>query len=227
MSFNTSIDLRKVNPLTVALASCLLSILILYFGWTRFVSSQDETLAAKRQAVQALAAENEVNRVVEREEPMLKQEVERAKQAYCQVSPLVSKDSDVSQILADIQREAVKDEIALTGFQAFKDSAVSPQFDKLYQREYPATATGSYAGVRRFFQALARMDRIVVVPEFKMIAVSPRVSTGFTLVAYNAPPQVPQLPAAYGALACAPPEITSGSLKPDVPTEPAKNAESR
>jgi hypothetical protein len=48
------------------------------------------------------------------------------------------------------------------------------------------------------------MNRIVVVPEFHMVSVAPRVSMGFTLVAYNAPPKVPALPPAYGALRCEP-----------------------
>lgn len=225
LNLNTrSIDLKRANPLVVGAVSSLLAFLGLYYGWSNFVSSQNEVLAAKRTAVQAISAENEVNRAVEKEEPMLIREVEQARDAYCRVSPLVSKDSDVSQILADIQREAVKDQITLTGFQASKDSAVSPQFDKLWQREYPATATGSYVNVRRFFQAIARMNRIVVVPEFKMIAVSPRVSTGFTLVAYNAPPTVPQLPAAYGTLQCPAPETPSTILAPVAQAENAKPA---
>ncbi len=212
---NTNINLQRVSPLAVLLISSLLSLAGLYFVWGSLVSSQAAPLAEKRKEVQALAAENDVNRTVEREEPALKAEVERAKQAYCEVSPLVSKDSDVSKILDDIQREAVKDNIVLTGIQQFKDSAASPQFDKLWQREYPATATGSYVNVRRFFQAIARFDRIVVVPAFKMVSVSPRVSTGFSLVAYNAPPQVPQLPAAYGALQCLAPEALPVTLKSD------------
>jgi Tfp pilus assembly protein PilO len=198
----SALDGRRVNPFVVGIISTALSVLILYVGWSFFVSAQDEPLAEQRKQVHALAAENEINRVVEREEPALRAEVERVKEAYCAAAPLVSNDSDVSQVLADIQREAVRNQVTLTGITTFKDAVNSPQFDKLQQREFPATATGSYSSVRRFFQALARQNRIVVVPSFEMIGISPRVSTGFMLIAYNAPPKVPALPAEYGALRC-------------------------
>jgi Tfp pilus assembly protein PilO len=204
---------RRATPFLVAALSTALSLIILYFGWSMLVSSQEEALAAKRQEVSDAAAENEINRAVEGEEPQLRAEVERAKSAYCQAEPLVSKDSDVSQILQDIQREAEKHSVNLTGIQAFKEANTSPQFDKFQQREYPATATGTYAGVRKFFQSVAQMNRIVVVPAFRLVSVSPRVSTGFTLVAYNAPPKVPALPGEYGTLQCAPPVVVEPSAQ--------------
>lgn len=193
---------RRVRPAVVAAVSTALSLCILYLGWSVLVSSQNEALDAKRKELTELSEQNQINRQVEREEPQLRAEVARVKTAYCEASPLVSKDSDVSKVLADIQREATRFNVTLTGFQAFKEAVNSPQFDKLQQRDFPATATGSYPSVRRFFQSVAQMNRIVVVPEFRLVSVSPRVSTGFTLFAYNEPPKMPALPAAYGTLQC-------------------------
>jgi Tfp pilus assembly protein PilO len=199
---------RHASPVFACALSIIVSVAFMYFvGWSMLISSQEGALTSLRKEVADAAAENQVNREVEGEEPQLRAEVERAKAAYCQAAPLVSKDSDVSQILSDIQREAEKHSVNLTGIQAFKEPVNSPQFDKLQQREYPATATGTYAGVRKFFQSVAQMNRIVVVPAFRLVSVSPRVSAGFTLIAYNAPPKVPALPQEYGSLQCAPPVV--------------------
>jgi Tfp pilus assembly protein PilO len=200
--FRHLFNAKRVNPFVVAAVSTLLSVIILYFGWTALVSTQSEALDAKRKQLAELSDQNQVNRQVEREEPQLRAEVARVKSAYCEASPLVSKDADVSKVLANIQSEATRFNVTLTGFQAFKAAANSPQFDKLQQRDFPATATGTYPNVRRFFQSVAQMNRIVVVPEYRLVSVSPRVSTGFTLYAYNEPPKVPALPAAYGSLQC-------------------------
>jgi Tfp pilus assembly protein PilO len=200
--FKHIFNAKRLNPLAVAAASTLLSLLILYFGWTALVSTQTAALDAKRKELAELSDQNQVNRQVEQEEPQLRAEVARVKAAYCEASPLVSKDADVSKVLADIQGKATRFNVTLTGFQAFKAAVNSPQFDKLQQRDFPASATGTYPNVRRFFQSVAQMNRIVVVPEYRLVSVTPRVSTGFTLYAYNEPPKVPSLPAAYGSLQC-------------------------
>ncbi len=203
------------NPRLVFIASSVLSLALLYMGWSWLVSSQSVTLDEKRQTFSQAAAENKVNRKVEAEEPALRAEVSRAAHAFCDVAPLVTNASDVSQVLSEVQRAAHVYNVQLTGMRGVADAVQSPQFNKLQQREYPATVTGTYPNVRQFFQAIARMNRIVVIPEFRMVGVSPRVSTGFTLVAYNTPPKVPALPAGYEALQCvaasspAPPVIPS------------------
>lgn len=115
---------------------------------------------------------------------------------YKEAKPLLPEETEVSDVLAQVETAAKNNGVTLTGLLAVKESVKSPRAQKLYEREIPALVTGPYPQVVKFFANISRMPRILVVRDYSVISLRNNVSAGFTLVAYHAPPpaEKPKMP---------------------------------
>jgi Tfp pilus assembly protein PilO len=130
-------------------------------------------------------------------EPHFRSEFKKIVDLYNEAKPLLPQETEVSEVLGQVETAAQRNGVTLTGLMAVKDSIKSPNAEKLYEREIPAIVTGPYPRVVNFFADISRMPRILLVRDFSIVSLRSDVSAGFTLVAYHAPPpaEMPAIPA--------------------------------
>lgn len=158
-------------------------------GWSQ---SNDDY----RQAVVKKEIENKRTEQMLAGEPQFRAEFKKIVSLYDEAKPLLPQETEVSDVLGQVEIAAQRNGVTLTGLQAVKESVKSPIAEKLYEREIPAVVTGPYPQVVRFFADVSRMQRILLVRDFSIISLKSNVSAGFTLVAYHAPPpaEMPKIP---------------------------------
>lgn len=115
---------------------------------------------------------------------------------YHEAKPLLPEETEVSEVLGQVETAAQRNGVTLNGLMAVKQSVKSPKAEKLYEREIPAIVTGPYPQVVRFFTDISRMPRILLVRDYSVVSMQKNVSAGFTLVAFHAPPptEMPAVP---------------------------------
>lgn len=190
-----------------AFVSCALAGGLGYLAYGQFVSPQSDQNDTDAAALAKIEAENATNREIERTDPQFRAEIAKIVNLYDLARPMLPTSAEVGGVLAQVQTEATKNGVTLQGLTGNRPEAKSPSWDKLYQREYPATATGTHAQVIRFFYAVSRLERIVLVPNFTETSLRQRVSVSFPILAYNAPPtqEIPRLAEGFGQTAQVPP----------------------
>ncbi len=158
-------------------------------GWT--VSNREY-----RQQVAAKELENKKTETMLAGEPQFRAQFKKVADLYGDAKPLLPEETEISDVLGQVETTAQRNNVTLTGLQAVKQSVKSPQAAKLYEREIPAVVTGSYPQVVRFFADISRMPRILLIRDYSVVSLKNSVSAGFTLVAYHAPPpaEMPGLP---------------------------------
>lgn len=172
------------------------------YGLTTWVESTDKY----RQAVEAKERENaRTEQMLAGEEQFLAR-FNKIVELYQEAKPLLPEETEVSEVLGQVETAAQRNGVVLTGLQAVKASVKSTTSDKLYEREVPATVSGPYPQVFQFFSDVSRMPRILVVRDYSVISSKDAVSANFTLFAYNAPPpsEKPTTPPPAGGAAPAP-----------------------
>jgi Tfp pilus assembly protein PilO len=124
-------------------------------------------------------------------------EFKKVADMFNEAKPLLPQETEVSDVLAQVETAAQRNGVTLSGLQAVKESIKSPKAAKLYEREIPAVVTGPYPQVVRFFDDISKMPRILFIRDYSIGSLSSSVTAGFTLVAYHAPPpaEMPPLPA--------------------------------
>jgi Tfp pilus assembly protein PilO len=129
-------------------------------------------------------------------EPHFRAEFKKIVDLYDEAKPLLPQETEVSDVLGQVEMAAQRNGVTLTGLMAVKESVKSPKAEKLYEREIPAIVTGPYPQVVHFFADISRMPRILLVRDFSIVSLRSNVSAGFTLVAYHAPPptEMPNIP---------------------------------
>jgi Tfp pilus assembly protein PilO len=134
-------------------------------------------------------------------EPHFRSEFKKIVDLYDEAKPLLPQETEVSEVLGQVETAAQRNGVTLTGLMAVKDSVKSPSAEKLYEREIPAIVRGPYPRVVSFFADISRMPRILLVRDFSVVSLKTDVSAGFTLVAYHAPPpaEMPAIPADLAA----------------------------
>lgn len=181
------------------LGSSVLAFLLGYLLFTSFVTPKTVENAEIKQSVVAQEKENATNQEMARTEPQFRAEVVKAINLYEQAQPMMPTRAEVGGVLAQVQSEATRQSVTLSGLNALKPEAKSPGSDKFYQREYPAVVTGTHAQVVRFLYAVSKLPRIVLITDFTETSLRQRVSVSFTLLAFNAPPptEIPKLPDSF------------------------------
>ena len=107
---------------------------------------------------------------------------------YDQAKPLLPEETEISDVLGQVEEAAKRNGVTLTGLAAVKESVKSPRAARLFEREIPALVTGPYPQVVRFFTDVSRMPRILVVRDYSIVSLKNAVSAGFTLIAFHAAP---------------------------------------
>lgn len=130
-------------------------------------------------------------------EPEFRARFKKIVDLYQEAKPLLPEETEISEVLGQVETAARRNGVTLTGLMAVKESVKSPKAEKLYEREIPAVVTGPYPQVVRFLTDISRMPRILLVRNYSVVSLKDTVSAGFTLIAYHAPPpaEMPAIPA--------------------------------
>ncbi len=149
-----------------------------------------------KQQVAAKELENEKTEKTLANEPQFRAQFKKVVDLYGEAKPLLPEETEVSDVLGQVEAAAQRNSVTLTGLQAVKQSVKSTTAAKLYEREIPAVVTGTYPQVVRFFADISRMPRILLIRDYSVVSMKNAVSAGFTLVAFHAPPpaEMPGLP---------------------------------
>lgn len=177
--------------IVVAAISAGLGYLVYSYLLSGWVDSNEQY----RQQVFRKEAENRKTEKMIEGEPHFKAEFKKVVDVYNEAKPLLPEETEISDVLGQVETAAKRNGLTLTGLQAVKESVKSPNAEKLYEREIPATVTGPYPQVVHFFADISRMERILLVRDFSIVSLKSNVTAGFTLVAYHAPPpaEMPKL----------------------------------
>jgi len=177
--------------------SAAISIGVGYLIYSYFLAGWVQSNQDYRAAVMRKESENRKNEKMLNGEQYFKAEFKKIVDVYNEAKPLLPQETEVSDVLGQVEMAAQRNGVTLTGLMAVKDSIKSPNAEKLYEREIPAIVTGPYPQVVHFFADISRMPRILLVRDFSFVSLKTNVSAGFTLVAYHAPPpaEMPPIPA--------------------------------
>jgi len=193
-----SIYLESVRrgPVLTFIVATALAAGIGYLIYSYVIYPWIESNRAHKQQVIAKENENAKTEAMLATEPQFRAQFKKVADLFDEAKPLLPEETEVSDVLGQIETAAQRNGVTLTGLQAVQQSVKSPTAAKLYEREIPAVVTGRYPQVVRFLSDIARMPRILLVRDYSIASLKNSVSTGFTLVAYHAPPpaEMPPLP---------------------------------
>ena len=188
-------SVRRGAAVTI-LISAVLSLGVAYLIYAYVLSSWIDSGRAYRLQVAQKEVENKKTEALLAGEDQFRAEFKKVANLFEDAKPLLPEETEVSDVLGQVQAAAQRNGVTLTGLLAVKQSVKSPTAAKLYEREIPAVVTGSYPQVVRFFSDISRMPRILLVRDYSVASLKSSVSAGFTLVAYHSPPpaEMPGLP---------------------------------
>jgi Tfp pilus assembly protein PilO len=195
-SDNILAESMKYGSLVTFLLMAVISGGIAYLIYSYVLSGWAESNDTYAQTVLKKEMENKRTEKMIDGEPQFRAEFKKIVDLYGQAKPLLPEETEVSEVLGQVESAAQRNGVTLTGLMAVKESIKSPRAEKLYEREIPAVVTGSYPKVVQFFSDVSRMERILLVRDYSVTSTSDTVSAGFTLVAYHAPPpaEMPDIP---------------------------------
>lgn len=181
-----------ITFLAMAVMSAGIGYLIYSYLFEGFITANHEY----RQQVILKENENKRTENMLAGEDQFRAQFKKIVDLYDVAKPLLPEETEVSDVLGQVETAAQRNGVTLTGLQAVKQSVKSPRAAKLYEREIPAVVTGSYPQVVRFFADISRMPRILLVRDYSIVSMKNSVSAGFTLIAFHAPPpaEMPGLP---------------------------------
>ena len=188
-------SVRRGAAVTI-LISAVLSLGVAYLIYAYVLSSWFDSGRAYRTQIAQKEVENKKTEALLAGEDQFRAEFKKVANLFEDAKPLLPEETEVSDVLGQVQAAAQRNGVTLTGLLAVKQSVKSPTAAKLYEREIPAVVTGSYPQVVRFFSDISRMPRILLVRDYSVVSLKNSVSAGFTLVAYHSPPpaEMPGLP---------------------------------
>ena len=193
-----SIYLESVRrgPVVTLLVSAVVSLGFGYLVYTYFLEGWVASNRAERQRIALKEQENQKTEAMLAGEEHFRAQFRKIADLFDEAKPLLPEETEVADVLAQVETAAQRNNVTLTGLQAVKQSAKSLRSAKLYEREIPAVVTGTYPDVVRFFADISRMPRILLVRDYSIASMKKAVSAGFTLVAFHAPPpaEMPGLP---------------------------------
>ena len=192
-AFGSTIDgiyLESVRrgPVVTFLIMAFLSAGLGYIIYYYFIEDSITSNREYRLQVAKKENENKKTETMLAGEPQFKAEFKKVADLYNEAKPLLPEETEVSNVLSQVEVTAQRNNVKLTGLQADKQSVKSPVADKLYEREIPAEVTGTYPQIVNFFADISRMPRILLVRDYTVTSQKNLVSAKFTLVAYHAPP---------------------------------------
>ncbi len=188
-------SMRRGAFLTI-LVMAVISIGLGYLVYAYLLEGWITTNREYRKQVAAKELENKKTEAMLAGESQFRAKFKKIADLFGEAKPLLPEETEVSDVLGQVEAAAQRNGVTLTGLLAVKQSVKSPMAAKLYEREIPAVVTGSYPHVVRFFADISRMPRILLIRDYSIVSLKDSVSAGFTLVAYHAPPpaEMPGLP---------------------------------
>ncbi|NNF00454.1 MAG: type 4a pilus biogenesis protein PilO [Pyrinomonadaceae bacterium] len=178
----------KSGTLLTLLVTTIISVGIGYLFYSYLIVSILGNNDQLRKDVLAKEFENrKTERLLEGEEEF-RAKFNKIVSLYKEAKPLLPEETEVSDVLGQVETAAQRNGVTLTGLYAVKESIKSPRAQQLYEREIPALVTGPYPQVVNFFANISKMPRILIIRDYSVISMRNNVSAGFTLIAYHAPP---------------------------------------
>ena len=189
-------EAMKHGALVTFLIMTVLSAGIGYLFYSYVLDGWNESARVYREQVLKKELENKKTENMISGEPQFLAKFKKIVDLYEEAKPLLPEETEISEVLGQVEAAARRNGVTLTGLAADKQSVKSPKAEKLYEREIPAIVTGPYPQVVRFFTDISRMPRILVVRDYSFVPLKDKVFTGFTLMAYHAPPpaEMPAIP---------------------------------
>jgi Tfp pilus assembly protein PilO len=186
----------KRGPIVTFALMALISFGLVYLVYSYLLDGWIQSNHEYRQQVVKKEIDNQRTEKMLAAEPQFRAEFKKIVDLYQEAKPLLPEETEISDVLGQVDMAARRNGVTLTGLAAVKESVKSPKAEKLYEREIPAIVTGPYPQVVRFFTDISRMPRILLVRDFSVVSLKNSVSAGFTLVAYHAPPpaEMPKIP---------------------------------
>jgi Tfp pilus assembly protein PilO len=186
----------KRGPIITFALMAVVSFGLAYLVYSYVLDGWIQSNTDYRQQVVKKELDNERTEKMLAAEPQFRAGFKKIVDLYQEAKPLLPEETEVSDVLGQVDAAARRNGVTLTGLMAVKESVKSPSAEKLYEREIPAIVTGPYPQVVRFFTDISRMPRILLVRDFSVVSLKNSVSAGFTLVAYHAPPpaEMPKIP---------------------------------
>ncbi|HEX6125708.1 MAG TPA: type 4a pilus biogenesis protein PilO [Pyrinomonadaceae bacterium] len=186
----------RYGPVITVAVMSLISFGALYLAYGYFLEGWVQSNEEYRQQVIRKEIENDKTERMLAGEPHFRAEFKKIFDLYEEAKPLLPQETEVSDVLGQVEMAAKRNGVTLTGLMAVKESVKSSVAEKVYEREIPAIVTGPYPQVVNFFADISRMPRILLVRDFSVVSLKTNVSAGFTLVAYHAPPpaEMPDVP---------------------------------
>jgi Tfp pilus assembly protein PilO len=187
-SDNILYESQKYGTLVTLLVMGVLSIGLGYLVYNYVLSGWATSNQEYRQRIVQKEIDNKKTENLLAGEEQFKARFDKIVGLYQEAKPLLPEETEISEVLGQVETAAQRNGVTLTGLQAVKESIKSPRAEKLYEREIPALVTGSYPQVVKFFTDISRMPRILVVRDYSIVSMRENVSAGFTLIAFHAPP---------------------------------------
>jgi Tfp pilus assembly protein PilO len=193
---NIYLESMRRGPLVTFLVMAALSAGVGYLVYSYLLSDWIVSGQAYRTQVTLKEVENKKTESLLAGEDQFRVQFKKVANLFEDAKPLLPQETEVSDVLGQVEAAARRNGVSLTGLLAVKQSVKSPTAAKLYEREIPAVVTGTYPQVVRFFSDISRMPRILLVRDYSIAKLTNTVSAQFTLVAYHSPPpaEMPGLP---------------------------------
>src|SRR5688572_13536001 len=141
-----------------------------YFLWDWSQANEDARMLVIRKETENARTERMLAG-----EPHFRAEFKKIVDLYDEAKPLLPHETEVSDVLGQVETAAQRNGVTLTGLMAVKDSVKSPAAEKLYEREIPAIVTGPYPQVVNFFADISRMPRILLIRDFSIVSLKSNV----------------------------------------------------
>lgn len=170
---------RKTLLLSTA-ASLLFFLVVHQFvlvGWSQSSDEFRATVEAKEAEIRAV--EKTVGN-----EAAFKARFDKMSALGDRAQALIPKESEIADVLKQVQVVAQRNQVELSGLQAVRRSFESPLSGGLYEREVPAVVKGEYPNVYRFLRELSRMPRLLLVTDYAVTAATEEDGGGGRVVAF-------------------------------------------
>ncbi len=186
----------RYGPIITFVVMAIISGGVGYMIYSYLLADWSESNYQARQQVLKKELDNRATELMLADEPQFRAEFKKIVDLFQEAKPLLPEETEVADVLGQVETAARRNGVNLTGLMAVKESVKSPRAEKLYEREIPAVVTGSYPEVVRFFADVSRMPRILLVRDYSVASMRGSVSAGFTLIAFHAPPpaEMPAIP---------------------------------
>ena len=120
------------GPIITFAVMAIISIGVGYFAYGYLLEGWAQSNEAARQAVIRKETENAKTDRMLATEPQFRAEFKKIVDLYDEAKPLLPQETEVSDVLGQVETAAQRNGVTLTGLTAVKESIKSPKAEKLY-----------------------------------------------------------------------------------------------